>query len=345
MVSGDSSNNGSFSNEGSTSDERPVKKGRGLAKKTPLWGKAKLNIEVNDEWQPCGGDYKELATQIGFLMKDGYAFPLTDTWKYMDLVAVERDNTNLPSQSKKACLESMARSWRDWKGRVKKNGYFAYNTNQERLSNCHDGVVAEQWSSLVAMWNLESSQKVASINRENAKKQDFCQATGKKPIPVLNKQLSDEGKPTDRLSVYMASRSKSKKETTKKMLKNIKSAIADMPEELQNDPDAREKLFVDIFGKDKHGRVRCMGYGITPTMVHGRRSRGTTDESVTSVRAELEEKMELQKQEMEMRMQEEREAYRVEMETRIQAERDANRLAMEAFKKEIISQLQSQNQS
>lgn len=52
----------------------------------------------------------------------------------------------------------MARSWRDWKARVKKNGYSAYNTNQERLENCPDGVVAEQWSSLIQMWNLESSQ-------------------------------------------------------------------------------------------------------------------------------------------------------------------------------------------
>lgn len=150
--------------------------------------------------------------------------------------------------------------------------------------------------------------------------------------------MIDEGKPTDRLSVYVATRSKTKNEATKKMLENLGLAITDMPEELQNDPDAREKLFVDIFGKDTHGRVRCMGRGITPTMVHGRRS-ATTDESVRSVRAEFEEKMELQKQEMETRMQAEREVYRVEMELRIQAERDANRLAMEAFKKEILSQL------
>ena len=52
----------------------------------------------------------------------------------------------------------MSRSWRDWKGRVKKNGYYAYNTNEERLANCPDGVVAEQWTSLVNMWNLEESK-------------------------------------------------------------------------------------------------------------------------------------------------------------------------------------------
>lgn len=52
----------------------------------------------------------------------------------------------------------MSRSWRDWKCRVKKNGYHAYETNEERLANRPNGVIAEQWSSLVAMWNLEKSQ-------------------------------------------------------------------------------------------------------------------------------------------------------------------------------------------
>lgn len=86
----DTSNNAQNSPNEADGDERPAKKGRGLAKKTPQWGKNKLNILVNDNWQPCGGDYKELGTQIGFFMKDGHLFPLTETWKDMDLIAIER---------------------------------------------------------------------------------------------------------------------------------------------------------------------------------------------------------------------------------------------------------------
>lgn len=86
MASQDTQNNGGSPNEGSA----PVKRGRGLARKTPQWGKNKLNIQVNANWQLCGGDYAELATQIGFFMKDGQLFPLTKTWKDMDLLAIER---------------------------------------------------------------------------------------------------------------------------------------------------------------------------------------------------------------------------------------------------------------
>lgn len=104
-------------------------------------------------------------------------------------------------------------------------------------------------------------------------------------------------------------------------------------------------MFVDVFGKDKHGRMRCMGHSITPTMIYGKRSGVFSGENVTNVRAEFEEKMELQKQEMEAHIQAEREAYKNEMDARIQAEREAHKLEMEAFKKEIFSQLQSQFQS
>lgn len=52
----------------------------------------------------------------------------------------------------------MSRSWRDWKCRVKKSGYRAFKTDEERLANRPDRVIPEQWSSLVAMWNLEKSQ-------------------------------------------------------------------------------------------------------------------------------------------------------------------------------------------
>lgn len=124
----------------------------------------------------------------------------------------------------------MSRSWRDWKGRVKKNGYHAFDTDEKRLANCPDGVIGEQWRALIAMWNSEESQvsdffqfyisfnlhiiqimyvqfdyflqfllilmfmichaqKVATVNKENAAKQDFWQSTGKKPLPVLRQQV------------------------------------------------------------------------------------------------------------------------------------------------------------
>lgn len=77
--------------------------------------------------------------------------------------------------------------------------------------------------------------------------------------------------------------------------------------------------------------MRCLGRGITPTMVYGRKCGilNTSAETVAAIHAEFDEKFELQKQETETRIQAEREACRIEIE-----------LKMEAFKQELLSQLQ-----
>lgn len=105
----------------------------------------------------------------------------------------------------------------------------------------------------------------------------------------------------------------------------LKEATKDIPEELEN-------LFIEKFGEDKHGRMRCLGRGITPTMVYGRKSGVpiTSAETVAAICAEFEEKFELQRQETEARIQAEREACRIEME-----------LKMETFIQELLSQLRS----
>lgn len=109
----------------------------------------------------------------------------------------------------------------------------------------------------------------------------------------------------------------------------LKATDQDTPEEL-------EKLFIDHFGEDGHGRMRCAARGVTKTMVYGRKlaSQTTSTESIATIRVEFEEKFELQKKETEARIQAERDACKAEME-----------LQLQAFKQEMLSQLQSQLQS
>lgn len=53
---------------------------------------------------------------------------------------------------------------------------------------------------------------------------------------------------------------------------------------------------------EKISMVACGAWdrNVTPTMIYGRRCGDTSAENVANVRAEFEEKMELQKQEMEL---------------------------------------------
>lgn len=58
----------------------------------------------------------------------------------------------------------MGDQWRDWKCRVKKNGYYAYATDEERLANCPIDVVENQWPVLVAKWGRDDVQVIFKCN-------------------------------------------------------------------------------------------------------------------------------------------------------------------------------------
>lgn len=89
---GGSRGNGEASvDHSSSSNVNEKRKGRGLAKKTRNWGKKKLLIDFDVNGRPCGGKYKKLATQLGFLVKDGMSFPLTtERWDQMDSAIIEK---------------------------------------------------------------------------------------------------------------------------------------------------------------------------------------------------------------------------------------------------------------
>jgi len=57
-----SSNGGTIHNKSSSSSSNQKRKGRGLPKKTPLWGERQLIINFDESESSCGGEYKQLAT-------------------------------------------------------------------------------------------------------------------------------------------------------------------------------------------------------------------------------------------------------------------------------------------
>lgn len=127
------------------------------------------------------------------------------------------------------------------------------------------------------------------------------------------------------------------------MQEKITDDINELPEDDRNSMAHREKIFVENFGKDAHGRVRCMGRGITPSMIFGRKERVSGVENAAAIREELEAKLEAQKAEFEKQILADREAQKIEMEAqKLEMEAEVSRriaLEIEAFKKQIFSQI------
>ncbi|KAL8089379.1 hypothetical protein AgCh_038991 [Apium graveolens] len=142
--------------------------------------------------------------------------------------------------------------------RVKKNGYYAYTTDEERLDNCLASVVESQLPVLVSIWGREDV----------------------------------EGEATDRISMFMASHKGAKDITTQRMIEELEISRPELKES-KDTPQELHNLFIEKFGEDKHRGMRCLGRGITPSMIYGRRSRvpTTSAETVAAIRTEFEENL------------------------------------------------------
>ncbi|KAI5344668.1 hypothetical protein L3X38_012545 [Prunus dulcis] len=106
--------------------------------------------------------------------------------------------------------------------------------------------------------------------------------------------MEEKGEKTDRLSLFMQTRKKKKKNEDEEVFDYESANIINQfnqyleeREEYEQDKDYREEVFTKVMGPDGHGRVRMYGTGITLSQVFGQSSR-VPDIDENSIREELE---------------------------------------------------------
>lgn len=72
----------------------------------------------------------------------------------------------------------------------------------------------DQMDSIIIEKVWDDIQERAKTNKENRSKEDYLHHTGKKPFSMLKKERDDKGEPTDRISMFVASRKGAKDITT-----------------------------------------------------------------------------------------------------------------------------------
>ncbi|KAK2640392.1 hypothetical protein Ddye_028187 [Dipteronia dyeriana] len=155
------------------------------------------------------------------------------------------DNTNAPEQYRIKCLENIGSLWRDWKSRVKKEYYLELGTDEARLAITHSRVIREQ---------------------------GLFHKTGRTPFSEVRNQPAKKGKKTDRVSMFIETRTRIDKYLKKTIIEKeaahsqFEEHLRHIPEEEQNDI-VREHVFTQVMGPDDHSRVRLYGTGTSSSNV------------------------------------------------------------------------------
>ncbi|KAL0361072.1 UNVERIFIED_CONTAM: hypothetical protein Sradi_3791700 [Sesamum radiatum] len=143
-------------------------------------------------------------------------------------------NTTLPPEAKSVALRQLNDMWRDWKRRLKSDHFTRYigDVDHDFSELPNEQVELDQWLVLVQYWKHDEVQKQAVQNAESRVKKKYPHRTGKTPFPLLKEK------------------------------QEFREGLSKRPESEQT-KEFKEDLFVNGLGEDPHGRVRCIGRGIT----------------------------------------------------------------------------------
>nr|CAD1822739.1 unnamed protein product [Ananas comosus var. bracteatus] len=141
----------------------------------------------------------------------------------------------LPSNGniEKWILKSLSRKWKDFKCELKGKHMINNYIEQEVASNVPSGFTSQQWIDLVRYWFSEKS-------KEN----------GKEPCRVFALTHKRKDRTYD--------------ESSQEVLGNIRKLIGK-----QKTKTKKMKRLFEVIGKDRYGRVKRYGTGITPIQLFG----------------------------------------------------------------------------
>ncbi|KAI3992328.1 hypothetical protein MKX01_030049 [Papaver californicum] len=169
---------------------------------------------------PVGPNSTYLTTYISHLSKDGNKLPLTIThWNQMPAVFIlnavleVKKVYDCPDDLNDWIIAKLHDRWKDHKHFVKKEGFYKYTTQEERLSHRPKDVVESQWGPLIEYWQDPRQEEKAAKMKERKAKQTVRHSGGAKPHVKYAAELEAKLKrPPTAQEIYDATHAKRKKQ-------------------------------------------------------------------------------------------------------------------------------------
>nr|CAD1817843.1 unnamed protein product [Ananas comosus var. bracteatus] len=261
-----------------------LKRKRGPRRMDEIWALPEgkfIKITFNDKGQPVGDSAKKLIGYLGVLARKGMEAPLD----YNDWRAVPTDNKDLLwnilmskfdgiEDYKEWIMKSLGKKWKDYKCMLKRKFYEIYKTDEERIANCPETVIPEQWEKLVYFWSSPEGQQRSSTNKFNRSKLVTTHTAGTKSFARVNHDESTNrgGKELSRAEIFVLTHTKKNKEPMNKASSDHIKRIRELQSKLSEDNEdslGPEDIFSQVFGKEKHGCIRGLGLGPIPSELFG----------------------------------------------------------------------------
>ncbi|GMP70517.1 hypothetical protein CsSME_00029332 [Camellia sinensis var. sinensis] len=251
------------------------KKARGPTQMRKIWGTRddeRLIVNWNKLGQPDDKLATKLSAFIGTIVRDGKNAPLTyKNWHkvpehYKDHIwALVQSKFDLPSHARKWVMKCSGKKLKDWKANIKKNYYKNHLSFDEQKHYKDSRVYADQWEHLIKYWAIEEVKAQSDKNKASRAERKYNHTTGTKSFPRVRKEQKNKlGHSPTRAHMFKVCYTKETgtPEATKAMIDEMNERTtlnANLSNKGPND------AFGQVMGKEKHGRVRMYGLGVSPS--------------------------------------------------------------------------------
>ncbi|KAF9606983.1 hypothetical protein IFM89_030402 [Coptis chinensis] len=261
---------------------------------------SKLKLTWNGNNQPDGPDTHPslFAESIGVLMTSSHRFDWTKYWEQQGgddklwLWNTLKDSWELDESKKETTLGRIASDeFRNKKTKWKKNFYSRYTTYEERIAHKPEHLSQQEWVNLVQLWDSPEHQR----NKRNRSKQIAKHTSGRKGFPEMRAQIiREEGAPPSQGDFFVLSHTSRKTNDaldgqSREYMEKMKELAG--RDENGNQQPLSDEIYRQVMPRERHGRVRLMGRGVTPTSYFGSQasSHGTTSDRVAELENEMAE--------------------------------------------------------
>ncbi|RWR91136.1 hypothetical protein CKAN_02027800 [Cinnamomum micranthum f. kanehirae] len=313
---------------GATSTGASSSRGRGPARGIRTWNSGHpIDVEFDDTYHPVGPHARELISQLGHMVRDPYAFPLTTLdWDAFPVETLDRtwqqvkDNLRAcPELFRPVCMSKCRKMWKDHKNKVKMLHWKPHQDAPDILDRVPRGVLPDQWTQLVRYWTSEEVQRVAATNAQNRAMQGPAHTDW---------GLDTSPRSATRMSVWMRSRDPRHPEVAA-IIAQYQSRLEELPEEERSLPSRRDEIFHSVVGRDGHGYTLTYGTGIPRSHITRSESSGASSSQGSRLRADDDYEQLLQSMRASIR-EELRAEMRAELRAEMRAEWRAEMAEMEA---------------
>ncbi|KAK1680568.1 hypothetical protein QYE76_041416 [Lolium multiflorum] len=159
----------------------------------------KIDVEFNDNGQPCGPNTSQFSNFIGSLVKGKEISMAATSWskvprsEKMHLWETVKAFFNVEERHRYWVLKSAGKKWKDFKCYLKKKHYKSKLSIEENVANgCGQRLPEAQWDWLVMRWKQKKSKRLSRKNKTARKNQpNSTHTTGSRSFAVVQDQTNE----------------------------------------------------------------------------------------------------------------------------------------------------------